>query len=32
VAGNGAWESIVENIKISAQKNVGYYELNHHKP
>jgi hypothetical protein len=29
---NRAWESIRENIKISANKSLGYYELKKHKP
>jgi hypothetical protein len=27
-----AWESIRENIQISAKESVGYYELKKHKP
>jgi hypothetical protein len=29
---NRAWETIRENIKISAKKSLGYYELKRHKP
>jgi hypothetical protein len=29
---NRAWETIRENIKISAQESLGYYELKRHKP
>jgi hypothetical protein len=29
---NSAWESITENIKISAKKSLGYFELKKHKP
>jgi hypothetical protein len=29
---NRAWESIGENIKISAKESLGYYELKKHKP
>jgi hypothetical protein len=29
---NKAWETIRENIKISAKGSLGYYELNKHKP
>jgi hypothetical protein len=29
---NIAWETIKENINISAKENVGYYELKQHKP
>ncbi|PNF37683.1 hypothetical protein B7P43_G11996 [Cryptotermes secundus] len=29
---NKAWETIRENIKISAKVSLGYYELNKHKP
>jgi hypothetical protein len=29
---NGAWETIRENIKISAKESLGYYELKKHKP
>jgi hypothetical protein len=29
---NNAWESIKENIKISAKDNLGYYRLKHNKP
>jgi hypothetical protein len=29
---NKAWETIKENIKISAKENPGYYELKQHKP
>jgi hypothetical protein len=29
---NSDWERIRENIKISAKKNVGYFELKKHKP
>jgi hypothetical protein len=28
---NGAWETIGENIKISAKESLGYYELKKHK-
>jgi hypothetical protein len=28
---NTAWETIRENIKISATENLGYYELKKHK-
>jgi hypothetical protein len=27
-----AWETIRENINISAKENIGYYELKKHKP
>jgi restriction endonuclease S subunit len=27
-----AWETISENIKISAKENIGYHELKKHKP
>jgi hypothetical protein len=27
-----AWETIRENIKISAKESLGYYELKKHKP
>jgi hypothetical protein len=27
-----AWETIRENIKISAKESLGYYELKQHKP
>jgi hypothetical protein len=27
-----AWETIRENIKISAKESIGYYELKKHKP
>jgi hypothetical protein len=29
---NRAWETIRENIKISAKEGLGYYELKKHKP
>jgi hypothetical protein len=29
---NSAWETSRENIKISAKKSLGYYELKKHKP
>jgi hypothetical protein len=29
---NRAWETIRENIKISAKESLGYYELKKHKP
>jgi hypothetical protein len=29
---NRAWETIRENIKISAKKIQGYYELKKHEP
>jgi hypothetical protein len=29
---NNAWESIKENIKISAKDNLGYHRLKHNKP
>jgi hypothetical protein len=29
---NRAWETIGENIKISAIEGLGYYELKKHKP
>jgi hypothetical protein len=29
---NSAWESIRENIKISAKESLGYFELKKHKP
>jgi hypothetical protein len=29
---NGAWETIRENIKISAKDSLDYYELKKHKP
>jgi hypothetical protein len=29
---NGAWETIRENIKISAKESLGYCELKKHKP
>jgi hypothetical protein len=32
VGTNSAWETIRENIKISANENLGYYELKKHKP
>jgi hypothetical protein len=28
----GAWETVRENIKISAKEILGYYKLNKHKP
>jgi 50S ribosomal subunit-associated GTPase HflX len=29
---NGAWETIRENLKISAKESLGYLELKKHKP
>jgi hypothetical protein len=29
---NSAWEMIRDNIKISAKKSPGYFELKKHKP
>jgi uncharacterized protein YaaR (DUF327 family) len=29
---NSAWETIRDNIKISAKESLGYYELKKHKP
>jgi hypothetical protein len=29
---NSAWETIRENIKISAKESLGYLELKKHKP
>jgi hypothetical protein len=29
---NNAWETVRENIKISAKESVDYYELKKHKP
>jgi hypothetical protein len=29
---NNAWETIRENIKISAKNSLGYFELKKHKP
>jgi hypothetical protein len=29
---NKAWETIRENIKMSAKNSLGYYELKKHKP
>jgi hypothetical protein len=29
---NKPWETIRENIKISAKESLGYYELKKHKP
>jgi hypothetical protein len=29
---NSAWETIRENIKISAKDSLGYFELKKHKP
>jgi hypothetical protein len=29
---NSTWETIKENIKISAKKSLGYFELKKHKP
>jgi hypothetical protein len=29
---NSAWETIRENIKISAKQSLGYFELKMHKP
>jgi hypothetical protein len=29
---NIIWETIRENIKISAKESLGYYELKKHKP
>jgi hypothetical protein len=28
---NSAWQTIRENIKISAKESIGYYELKKHK-
>jgi hypothetical protein len=28
---NSAWETITENIKISAKESLGYFELKKHK-
>jgi hypothetical protein len=28
---NGAWDTIREDIKISAEENLGYYKLKQHK-
>jgi hypothetical protein len=32
VESNSAWETIRENIKISAKESLGYFELKKHKP
>jgi hypothetical protein len=32
VGSNRAWETVRENIRISATESVGYYELKKHKP
>jgi hypothetical protein len=29
---NSIWETIRENIKISAKERLGYYKLKRHKP
>jgi hypothetical protein len=29
---NSAWETIRQNIKISAKESLGYFELKKHKP
>jgi hypothetical protein len=29
---NSAWETVIENIKISAKESVGYYEMKKHEP
>jgi hypothetical protein len=29
---NTLWETIRENIKMSAKENLGYYDLKQHKP
>jgi hypothetical protein len=29
---NSAWETIRENVKISAKESLGYYEIETHKP
>jgi hypothetical protein len=29
---NSAWETIRENIKLSAKESLGYFELKKHKP
>jgi hypothetical protein len=29
---NSAWETIRENIKISAKESLGYFEFKKHKP
>jgi hypothetical protein len=29
---NSAWETIKENIKMSAKESLGYFELKKHKP
>jgi hypothetical protein len=29
---NSAWETITENIKISAKESLGYFEMKKHKP
>jgi hypothetical protein len=29
---DGGWETIRENIRISAKESLGYYELKKHKP
>jgi hypothetical protein len=32
VENNSAWETIRENVKISAKESLGYFELKKHKP
>jgi hypothetical protein len=32
VENNSAWETIGENIEISAKESLGYFELKKHKP
>jgi hypothetical protein len=32
VDNNSSWETIRENIKISAKESLGYFELKKHKP
>jgi hypothetical protein len=32
VDNNNAWETIRDNIKISAKESLGYYKLKKHKP
>jgi hypothetical protein len=29
---NSLWETIIQNINISAKESIGYYELKKHKP
>jgi hypothetical protein len=29
---NSVWETIIQNIKVSAKESLGYYELKEHKP